>query len=118
MQRIALSYLKTKIATWRYQRGHRFLINNLNNNSNHLSNGQSKNENDINNDKLNQNEEDDDYIDLEEDKLEEISNIINFLLSALKHRNIEVRWSASKGNIVFLVNIKFVSCKIIIVIFF
>ena len=96
IQRIALSYLKTKIASWRYQRGHRFLSTDL---ANTLS-GQTAN------DELNgfgsskdeeSNPEEEDFIDLDEDRLEEISNIINFLLSALKHRNIEVRWSASKG---------------------
>lgn len=98
IQRIALSYLKTKIATWRYQRGHRFLINNL------ADNPAAQTSSDLNGFASNRDEasaesnpEEEDFIDLDEEKLEEISNIINFLLSALKHRNIEVRWSASKG---------------------
>ena len=96
IQRIALSYLKTKIASWRYQRGKRFLVNNLNNDQ--LNKQQKINEfNSEQSSQLHKEEELVDFINLDEDKLEEISNIINFLLSSLKHRNIEVRWSASKG---------------------
>lgn len=87
VQRIALSYLKSKVASWRYKRGRRFLANSLNVQTNDL--------NKIIDDEMNQDE--DDYIDLDDNKLDEISNIVNFLLSSLKHRNIEVRWSASKG---------------------
>lgn len=95
IQRIALSYLKTKIATWRYQRGHRFLTNNL---ADNLATSSNLNGFGSNRDEASEsNPDEDDFIDLDEEKLEEISNIINFLLSALKHRNIEVRWSASKG---------------------
>lgn len=93
VQRICLSYLKVKVATWRYQRGHRFLMNNL------KTDNQSNNDfnNQLNKSDEQMQTEEDDYIDLDNDKLDEISNTVNFLLSALKHRNIEVRWSASKG---------------------
>lgn len=98
IQRIALSYLKTKIASWRYQRGHRILSKNLADNlSTQTANSQSDGFGSSKDEESQQREEEEDFIDLDEDRLEEISNIINFLLSALKHRNIEVRWSASKG---------------------
>ncbi|XP_062930349.1 tubulin-specific chaperone D [Mobula hypostoma] len=89
IQRLGLTFLKPKIAKWRYQRGSRSLALNL------QMAGQSQPINDIASRKkmeLKAEDDDDDY-----DIPEEIENVIEQLLFGLKDRDTIVRWSAAKG---------------------
>ncbi|KAM4664656.1 tubulin-specific chaperone D [Discoglossus pictus] len=84
VQRLGLTFLKTKVAKWRYQRGSRSLAANLQ---------QSSSETQIvNNTKTSTEEEDEEY-----DIPEEIENVVEQLLIGLKDKDTIVRWSAAKG---------------------
>eukprot|EP01041_Mallomonas_annulata_P002638 gene2638-5176_t len=106
MQRLGMTYLPPKVAQWRYQRGNRSLLLNLqqshkqedNNGNNGSTNRTSNNESKISSDgsgveemKHEEEEEDDDDIpsDLEE--------IVGQLLQCLRDKDTVVRWSAAKG---------------------
>lgn len=81
-QRIGLTFLKPKVASWRYQRGNRSLLDNLKYNS-------TKNATNTVIEKTI--EEDDEEVD------SEIEDILDSLLTALSNENTIVRWSAAKG---------------------
>lgn len=83
VQRLGLTFLKTKVAHWRYQRGSRSLAANL------QVTGPSQissTPEDLAGD------EDEDY-----DIPEEIENVVEQLLVGLKDKDTIVRWSAAKG---------------------
>ncbi|KAG0166735.1 hypothetical protein DFQ28_006283 [Apophysomyces sp. BC1034] len=82
-QRVGLSYLKPKIASWRYQRGSRSLRQNLG------SGNPSKMEA-----SYTEEEEGEDW---DEDIPENLEVIIDILLSSLRDKDTIVRWSAAKG---------------------
>jgi hypothetical protein len=90
IQRIGTTFFKVKIAKWRYQRGSRSLMSNLNK-SNTVDNNQKINL-DSKNNKEKLNEEDDD------EKIPfEIEEIIEQLFTGLKDKDTVVRWSSAKG---------------------
>ncbi|XP_033109918.1 tubulin-specific chaperone D-like isoform X2 [Anneissia japonica] len=85
VQRLGLTFMKAKVASWRYARGSRSLLHNLQTPSEQASSIVASSK-DI---KV---EEEEDY-----DIPEEIEEIIEHLLSGLKDFNTAVRWSAAKG---------------------
>ncbi|MEE6506738.1 hypothetical protein FKM82_007829 [Ascaphus truei] len=82
VQRIALTFLKTKVAKWRYQRGSRTLTDNLLQSSSETQLGPST-----------PTEHDEEEYDIPE----EVENVIEQLLVGLKDKDTIVRWSAAKG---------------------
>uniref|UniRef100_UPI00398F11B9 tubulin-specific chaperone D n=1 Tax=Pristiophorus japonicus TaxID=55135 RepID=UPI00398F11B9 len=92
IQRLGLTFLKPKVAKWRYQRGSRSLAFNLQmagkgqaiNNISSIQKMELKTADD--------NDDDDDY-----DIPGEIENVIEQLLFGLKDKDTIVRWSAAKG---------------------
>ncbi|XP_053309176.1 tubulin-specific chaperone D [Spea bombifrons] len=82
VQRLGLTFLKTKVAKWRYQRGSRCLAANL---LQSPSDTQAP-------EPSHSPEEDEEY-----DIPEEIENIVEQLLVGLKDKDTIVRWSAAKG---------------------
>ncbi|PFX29522.1 tubulin-specific chaperone D-like isoform X1 [Stylophora pistillata] len=85
-QRLGLTFLKPRIAAWRYQRGSRSLAFNLENPF-----SQEENENGHHTTGLSRDEEED-Y-----DVPEELEDIIEKLLTGLRDKDTVVRWSAAKG---------------------
>lgn len=90
--RIGLTYLKVKVASWRYSRGSRCLIVNLN--PNHIPasisvpvNGSGENSENIKTD--DDNDDQDIPVQMEE--------IVDLLIRGLKNKDITIRWSAAKG---------------------
>ena len=79
IQRIGLTFLKAKVASWRYQRGSRSLAINLNPNKTEKQENQSE-------------EEDEDY-----DIPDETEEVIEQLLTGLRSSETIIRWSAAKG---------------------
>ncbi|CAH2292057.1 tubulin-specific chaperone D [Pelobates cultripes] len=82
VQRLGLTFLKTKVANWRYQRGSRSLAANL-----------MQTSSDAQKESVNMPEEDDEDYDIPE----EIENVIEQLLVGLKDKDTIVRWSTAKG---------------------
>ncbi|KAM9296416.1 tubulin-specific chaperone D [Gastrophryne carolinensis] len=82
VQRLGLTFLKTKVAKWRYQRGSRCLAVNLL----QTSSTQQLNVTSLPDD------EDEEY-----DIPEEIEHVVEQLLVGLKDKDTIVRWSAAKG---------------------
>ncbi|KAM3921962.1 tubulin-specific chaperone D [Leptodactylus fuscus] len=82
VQRLGLTFLKPKVATWRYQRGSRSLSANLLQNSAGAQNPTASSSDDA--------EE-------EYDIPEEIEHVVEQLLVGLKDKDTIVRWSAAKG---------------------
>ncbi|XP_070581206.1 tubulin-specific chaperone D-like [Ptychodera flava] len=84
VQRLGLTFLKARIASWRYQRGSRSLLDNL------------KKDKDTPQSKTVSTDaemiDDEDY-----DVPEEIEEVIDLLLGGLKDKDTIVRWSAAKG---------------------
>jgi len=102
-QRIALVYLKPKVAAWRYQRGRRTLLSaneqtttTTTNQSKQENNDTSNNNNNQNNTNNNNNNDDDDDLEMEEG-MEELESIIELLLQGLRDRDSVVRWASAKG---------------------
>ncbi|XP_068120196.1 tubulin-specific chaperone D-like [Hyperolius riggenbachi] len=81
VQRLGLTFLKTKVAKWRYQRGSRCLAANLLQSSSDSQQPITSSP-----------EEDEEY-----DIPEEIENVVEQLLVGLKDKDTIVRWSAAKG---------------------
>ncbi|XP_055971238.1 tubulin-specific chaperone D [Sorex fumeus] len=89
VQRLGLTFLRPRVAKWRYQRGCRLLATNLQLSSQNQSElGQTQNPKDP---KVE--EEDDD----DSDVPEELESVIEQLLGGLKDTDTIVRWSAAKG---------------------
>ncbi|XP_071963233.1 tubulin-specific chaperone D-like [Antedon mediterranea] len=86
VQRLGLTFMKAKVASWRYSRGSRSLLHNLQVPSSQTSSSISASSKDI------KEEEDEDY-----DIPEEMEEIIEHLLNGLRDMNTPVRWSAAKG---------------------
>ncbi|XP_018409145.1 PREDICTED: tubulin-specific chaperone D [Nanorana parkeri] len=84
VQRLGLTFLKTRVAKWRYQRGSRCLAANLLQNSEDTQEAMETSSPD--------NEDHEEY-----DIPEEIENVIEQLLVGLKDKDTIVRWSAAKG---------------------
>ena len=85
VQRLGLTFLKTKVASWRYQRGSRSLALNLKENL-------VKSE-DAKKDIIEKDEAEDDY-----DIPDELEEVIEELLCGLKDKDTVARWSAAKGK--------------------
>ncbi|XP_070937996.1 tubulin-specific chaperone D isoform X1 [Macaca nemestrina] len=83
VQRLGLTFLKPRVAAWRYQRGCRSLAANLQ----LLAQGQSEQK------PLIPTEDDDD----DDDVPEGVESVIEQLLVGLKDKDTVVRWSAAKG---------------------
>ncbi|KAI1884351.1 hypothetical protein AGOR_G00225520 [Albula goreensis] len=83
VQRLGLTFLKPRLAKWRYQRGSRSLAANLSSKTTVTENPQLV---------LDPARQEDDY-----DIPEEIENVIEQLLVGLKDKETIVRWSAAKG---------------------
>ncbi|XP_046352911.2 tubulin-specific chaperone D-like [Haliotis rufescens] len=81
IQRLGLTFLKNRVAAWRYQRGSRSLTENLK---------QTKQSSNTEN-KLDQDNDDDIEVP------EEIEDVIEQLLGGLRDKDTIVRWSAAKG---------------------
>ncbi|XP_078610287.1 tubulin-specific chaperone D-like [Branchiostoma floridae x Branchiostoma japonicum] len=84
VQRIGLTFLKTRLASWRYQRGSRSLAENL------QVGGQGPVAKETV--AMKDEEDEDDY-----DVPDEIEEVIEQVLRGLKDRDTIVRWSAAKG---------------------
>mmetsp|Transcript_1258 Transcript_1258/g.3080 ORF Transcript_1258/g.3080 Transcript_1258/m.3080 type:complete len:1481 (+) Transcript_1258:335-4777(+) len=82
VQRVGLNFLPPRIVKWRYQRGQRSLLQNLNKASGDGTGGSTGEQ-----------EDDDDDADI----AEEVEDVIEKLLSGLRDRDTIVRWSAAKG---------------------
>ncbi|KAF6727713.1 Tubulin-specific chaperone D [Oryzias melastigma] len=80
IQRLGLTFLKPRLAAWRYQRGNRSLAANLS--MSHQSSAQTPDSE----------EQEEDY-----DIPEELEAVIEHLLVGLKDKETIVRWSAAKG---------------------
>lgn len=85
IQRIGLTFLPPRIASWRYQRGHRSLLKNLQINIESKHNVVQE---------FDSNDSKDDSMDAVPPELDDI---IEFLLLHLNDKDTVVRWSAAKG---------------------
>ncbi len=90
VQRLGLNFLKTKVASWRYQRGSRSLAVNLE--GGQAKDGEGKNVPSSEGNEELAAEEDEDY-----DIPDEIEEVIEEMLVGLRDRDTTVRWSAAKG---------------------
>ncbi|KAG8128955.1 hypothetical protein E2320_015740, partial [Naja naja] len=88
VQRLGLTFLKPKVAKWRYQRGFRSLAANLQFSGGGLIPQKTEN---VSID-TGEEEEEEEY-----DIPGEVENVIEQLLIGLKDKNTIVRWSAAKG---------------------
>ncbi|XP_068671771.1 tubulin-specific chaperone D-like isoform X2 [Montipora foliosa] len=86
IQRLGLTFLRPRVASWRYQRGSRSLTDNL---ANPFTKGKNKRHHNA----------EDSTMDTEEeyDIPEELEEVIEKLLTGLKDKDTVVRWSAAKG---------------------
>ncbi|XP_050391441.1 tubulin-specific chaperone D [Patella vulgata] len=82
-QRLGLTFLKTQVISWRYNRGNRSLASNL----------QSNKDDTVVNKQVNTIQDDEGH----EDIPESIEEILGELLEGLRDRDTIVRWSAAKG---------------------
>ncbi|XP_053232090.1 tubulin-specific chaperone D isoform X1 [Podarcis raffonei] len=87
VQRLGLTFLKPKVAKWRYQRGFRSLAANL-----QFSASSPAVQEAINATAVKEEEEEEEY-----DIPGEVENVIEQLLIGLKDKDTIVRWSAAKG---------------------
>ncbi|XP_066474680.1 tubulin-specific chaperone D [Tiliqua scincoides] len=87
VQRLGLTFLKPKVAKWRYQRGFRSLAANL-----QFSPGDPVAQKAVNAAAVTQEEEEEEY-----DIPGEVENVVEQLLIGLKDKDTIVRWSAAKG---------------------
>uniref|UniRef100_A0A7N6B8D7 Tubulin-specific chaperone D n=1 Tax=Anabas testudineus TaxID=64144 RepID=A0A7N6B8D7_ANATE len=85
IQRLGLTFLKPRLASWRYQRGSRSLAANL-------SMSQPTTATDAVTPEAETQEQEEDY-----DIPEEVETVIEYLLVGLKDKETIVRWSAAKG---------------------
>ncbi|GAA6218208.1 tubulin-specific chaperone D [Lates japonicus] len=85
IQRLGLTFLKPRLAAWRYQRGNRSLAANL-------SMSQSASTTDAVTPDVEAQEQEEDY-----DIPEDVETVIEHLLVGLKDKETIVRWSAAKG---------------------
>uniref|UniRef100_A0A3B4UPJ5 Tubulin-specific chaperone D n=1 Tax=Seriola dumerili TaxID=41447 RepID=A0A3B4UPJ5_SERDU len=85
IQRLGLTFLKPRLAAWRYQRGSRSLAANL-------SMSQSATTSEAVTPDMDTQEQEEDY-----DIPEEVETVIEHLLVGLKDKETIVRWSAAKG---------------------
>ncbi len=84
IQRIGLTFLKSKVAAWRYQRGSRSLALNLQPTAEQSGKSESP-------------KDDGDAEEEEYDIPEEIEEVIEELLGGLRDKETVIRWSAAKG---------------------
>ena len=92
-QRVGLQYLPPRVAKWRYQRGQRSLLDNMNSAASAAPAVQDINIQDIELD----NEAEEDEEEDEEEVPEETDDVIEVLLKGLRDKDTVVRWSAAKG---------------------
>jgi len=89
LQRIGLAYLPPRVATWRYQRGQRSLLDNLKKTGAAAAAGAMEEEGG--------GEEEEEEEEEAEEVPEDLEEIVEELLSGLRDRDTIVRWSAAKG---------------------
>ena len=99
-QRVGLQYLPPRVAKWRYQRGQRSLLDNMN--SAAASSSTAATEVQVQDIELEEKEKDDEEEEDEEDEdeeevPEETDDVIEVLLKGLRDKDTVVRWSAAKG---------------------
>lgn len=87
LQRVGLAFLPPRVASWRYRRGQRSLLDNLNNGQQvaAVDGGMAEEE------------DGEDGEEEQDDVPEELEEILEELLSGLRDRDTVVRWSAAKG---------------------
>ena len=108
VQRLGLTFLKAKVASWRYQRGSRSLAMNL---EEKKSGDGEKDDKDTSTTQTASNETEDDQE--EYDIPDEIEEVIEYLLEGLRSIETVIRWSAAKGKyilhsfLVFIVHITY-----------
>nr|CAD7439354.1 unnamed protein product [Timema bartmani] len=99
LQRIGLTFLKPQIPTWRYQRGCRSLMVNMNA-AGDLTNSVISNQSPLTNDRKESHIVTDMPKDQEQNDIEvpeEIEDILHNLLTGLNDTDTIIRWSAAKG---------------------
>mmetsp|Transcript_22679 Transcript_22679/g.30268 ORF Transcript_22679/g.30268 Transcript_22679/m.30268 type:complete len:137 (-) Transcript_22679:2678-3088(-) len=103
-QRIGCIFLKPKIASWRYQRGHRSLAQNLASSgvaaqiiSNTMTTNAAKPDQEMREESKEEEEDVGGEEELDDDQIEKLEFIIQFLLDSLKDDDSIVRWTAAKG---------------------
>lgn len=96
VQRVGLTFLVPKLAPWRYQRGNRFLMGTVSTGktTEHIM---ATSQGDVQNDSACSSRGTDDDDDTEYDIPEEIEEVLELLLVAMKDKDTVVRWSAAKG---------------------
>ena len=82
-QRVGMTLLKPRLATWRYQRGNRSLDSTLKQGNSMAVSGDFTQTEEV---------EEEDY-----DIPEEVENVLEIVLTSLKDKDTVVRWSAAKG---------------------
>jgi hypothetical protein len=93
LQRVGMAFFKVKIAAWRYQRGSRILLENVNKQQ-QLTPSSNESSASLKAGEKKQSGVDDE----EEEKIPfEIEEIIEQIFTALKDKDTIVRWSAAKG---------------------
>ena len=103
IQRIGMTFLPPRVASWRYQRGQRSLSQNLNNTPVSLSNDSNlllDNTNKNKDENKNRNENPENVHEDEDEDFEvscEVEEILDQILSNLSDSDTVVRWSAAKG---------------------
>ena len=101
IQRIGMTFLPPRVASWRYQRGQRSLSQNLNNTPTSSSNDSKiLSDNEKKDDNKNENENAGNICEDKDDDFEvscEVEEILDQILSNLSDSDTVVRWSAAKG---------------------
>lgn len=92
IQRIGMTFLPPRVATWRYQRGQRSLLQNLKVTDNVSQSDNSSSACDNNSAESDNCDQDEDF-----EVPDELENIIDHLLCALKDKDTVVRWNSAKG---------------------
>lgn len=99
-QRIGCIFLRPKVASWRYQRGHRSLSQNLASSgvaAQIISNTGASQPTPKDVEMENEEDEEGGEDELDEEQIEKLEFIIQFLLDSLKDDDSIVRWTAAKG---------------------
>ena len=97
LHRIGLAYLPPRVAAWRYQRGHRSLLDNLKKAKGEGGGGAAAAAVAAVEEEQEQEEEEEEEKEEEEEVPEDLEEIVEEILGGLRDRDTIVRWSAAKG---------------------